>query len=318
MPARSMKRIIILAALLSLIPMPARVDRFCVGRVSWSKANIETLREADLSAVAQFVNDTRPTTFLTNEIFPNQVVGFAWANVGTDETDLVVALDFAGRGFDRIWIYSHGSGDSLAIQELEGWSSPGGLKTMLQDLNGDGVNELVIPTDIRLGVTWIPVTAAPVWPAVYRPKAGKWVEPVCGLPGVRPEPHSVALSTKYVEASRDFPNYYDTQVLPKLDQTISMLQQKAAQGDENPGALAHFVVVRDKILRVLGRDPTAGLSQAYQWMNSDDPGVLQCAIVTFKDIAGHEQDAKAADAKYNSVLCERHPAMAMCRNAANR
>ncbi len=316
MAAHKKKRIIILTVLLSLMPMAARADCVYVGRVSWSKANIEALRDADSAAAAKFVNDSRPA--VATEIFPNQIMGFAWAKVGTEESDLVVALDFAGRGFDRIWIYSHGSGDSLAIQELEGWSRPGGLKAMLQGLNGDGVDELVIPTDIRQGVTWIPVTDAPAWPAVYRPKPGKWVEPVCGLPGVRPEPHAVALSTKYVEASRDFPNYYDTLVLPKLDRAISTLQQKAARGEENPGALDRFTIVKDKILRVLGRDPAAGLNQAYQWMNSDNPEVLQCAIVTFKDIGGHEQDAKAADAKYNSVLCERHPDMATCKNAAAR
>jgi hypothetical protein len=52
---------------------------------------------------------------------------------------------------------------------------------------------------------------------------------------------------------------------------------------------------RDKILRVLGRDPAAGLRQAYQWMNSDDPQVLQCAIATFADIGGHERELRAAN-----------------------
>ncbi len=53
-------------------------------------------------------------------------------------------------------------------------------------------------------------------------------------------------------------------------------------------------------------------------MNSDNPEVLQCAIVTFKDIGGHEREANAAEASYKRALCERHPDMAMCKNAANR
>ncbi len=160
---------------------------------------------------------------------------------------------------------------------------------MLQDLNGDGVEELIIAIDIGEGA-WTPTTAGPLWPAIYRPQGGKFVESVCGLPGVRPGPHSVELSTRYVEASRNFPNYYDTEVLPNLDRTIGMLQQKAAEGDGNPSALARMTVEKDKILRVLGRQPNAGIKEAYQWMNSDDPQVLQCALATFYDIGGHEKE----------------------------
>ncbi len=35
--------------------------------------------------------------------------------------------------------------------------------------------------------------------------------------------------------------------------------------------LAALTMCRDKILRVLGRDPNAGLAQAHEWMTSADP-----------------------------------------------
>ncbi len=113
---------------------------------------------------------------------------------------------------------------------------------------------------------------------------------------------SIEVSTRYVEASRDFPNYYDTEVLPGLNRTISTLQQKAAEGDVNPGWLAGATAEKDKILRVLGRNPIAGLNQAYKWMNSDNPQVLQCAIATFYDIGGHQKELRTARKRLPDVL----------------
>lgn len=112
----------------------------------------------------------------------------------------------------------------------------------------------------------------------------------------------VEVSTRYVEASRDFPNYYDTEVLPGLNRTISTLQQKAAEGDVNPSLLAHAITAKDKILRLLGRNPIAGLNQAYKWMKSDNPQVLQCAIATFYDVGGHEKELSAARKRLPGVL----------------
>jgi hypothetical protein len=53
---------------------------------------------------------------------------------------------------------------------------------------------------------------------------------------------------------------------------------------------ARLTLEKNKILRVLGRDPTAGLEQAYQWMNSGNSQQVQCAIATFEDIGGHAKE----------------------------
>jgi hypothetical protein len=52
----------------------------------------------------------------------------------------------------------------------------------------------------------------------------------------------------------------------------------------------------DKILRVIGRYPEAGLPQAREWMNSSDPALVQDAATVFTDIGGHEADLRAANA----------------------
>ena len=53
---------------------------------------------------------------------------------------------------------------------------------------------------------------------------------------------------------------------------------------------------RDKILRMLGRDPTAGLQRAREWAASSDPDLIDDASIVFRDIGGHEDEARAADA----------------------
>ena len=53
-------------------------------------------------------------------------------------------------------------------------------------------------------------------------------------------------------------------------------------------------MARDKILRVIGRDPMAGLAQAREWMASSDPVLVDDAEAVFEDIGGHEEDVRAA------------------------
>ncbi len=78
---------------------------------------------------------------------------------------------------------------------------------------------------------------------------------------------------------------------------------KAAKaGHANLRHPAGLIMARDKILRVLGRDPTAGLAQAREWAKSDDPDAIQDAAVVFRDIGGHEGEARAADAAFRRAM----------------
>jgi len=69
----------------------------------------------------------------------------------------------------------------------------------IADLNGDGKKELILygnlDSDARTRSLPAPVAT---WPQVYRLQNGAWVE-----------------------ASRDFPRFYDTQILPQLEKDLS-------------------------------------------------------------------------------------------------
>lgn len=152
------------------------------------------------------------------------------------------------------------SGKIYMVQTIEGWAD---LKTGIRDLNGDGKDELIVQKPL----VEYDCASVVTWPAVYRLENGK-----------------------YVEASKDFPSYYDDEALPAINSEIDRLEAK----DEylTRKRVLSLTMARDKILRVLGRDPTAGLSQAYQWMNSDNSQMLQCALATFSDIGGHEKEVQ--------------------------
>jgi hypothetical protein len=60
--------------------------------------------------------------------------------------------------------------------------------------------------------------------------------------------------------------------------------------------VAGLTMERDKILRVIGRDPDAGFEQAREWMSSPDPVLVQDAVTVLTDIGGHEADSSAAKA----------------------
>jgi hypothetical protein len=152
------------------------------------------------------------------------------------------------------------------------------LKTAIRDLNSDGRDELIIREPL-VEHSCVNVIS---WPAVYRFEGGK-----------------------YVEQSRDFPGFYDKEVLPHLATLIAKYQGKPSDLKQDIGAGP--IMERDKILRVLDRDSTAGLNQAYKWMESDDPLLLLDAEATFKDIGEHQEDANAAEAGYKRATCERHP-----------
>jgi hypothetical protein len=136
-------------------------------------------------------------------------------------------------------------------------------------VNGDGVPEVISLASLSHDpppqrTRFIP---GGVWPQVYRLRDGK-----------------------YVEASRDFPGLYDKTVFPLINKAIA----KAPEEQSPARYLAALTMCRDKILRVLGRDPNAGLAKAREWMSSPDPVLVDDARVVFIDIGGHDDEANAA------------------------
>jgi hypothetical protein len=260
-----------------------------ISGLAWNRANIAALRSSDKNEVATFLNEQRkeglPQGIPFEALTARDIDGFGWADPqGNGHYQLLVAS--SGRCAHSVTIYNRdASGRVTTAQVLP---QPANLRTGIRDLNGDGKDELIV------GETLVEHSCATVitWPAVYRFQ-----------------------NSKYVEAGRDFPTFYDNEVLPQLSTLILKYQGGATGLTEDLGAGP--IMERDKILRVLGRDSTAGLNQAYQWMKTDDPYLLQDAEVTFKDIGGHEKEAIAAESKSQRATCERHPDLAMCRNANN-
>jgi hypothetical protein len=148
------------------------------------------------------------------------------------------------------------------------------LRNTIRDLNGDGQKELILYSYIGSG-NYEGITPQGMWPQVYRLKG-----------------------TKYVEASRDFPGFYHDVILPQLARKIDELQRKQPPDSPDNENIAVLKMERDKILRVIERQPTAGLEQARAWMNSSDPQVIGYAAVVFGDIGGHDDDARAAEAAF--------------------
>jgi hypothetical protein len=140
----------------------------------------------------------------------------------------------------------------------------------IRDLDGDGKKEIIVSSYLdpegRLG-------ADPEWPQVYR------------LQGER-----------YVPASKDFPEFYKSEILPDLGTEIA----ETPQAEET--RVAALKMARDKIQRVLELDPNAGLGEAHQWATSGNPELIGYAIDVFRDIGGHEEEARAAEQAEKQAL----------------
>ena len=97
-----------------------------------------------------------------------------------------------------------------------------------------------------------------------------------------------------MEASRDLPTFFDTEVLPEIDRQIQETQQNTARNPAFVDNVVRLELERDKILRVLGRNPTAGLNEASVDQRRQSSNSRQCAVATFRDIGGHEEKLRAA------------------------
>jgi hypothetical protein len=172
------------------------------------------------------------------------------------------------------------SGDGIGLDGNPYVDAP----KLIQALDGDGKDELVVPK----GWGGIFGGERVIFPRVYRLSDGN-----------------------YVEASPDFPKFYDTQVLPKVETEISQARNEPPHNGPVPPELttpqqidewrnqptrnlAWLEMRRDKVLRVLGRDPNAGEKEAREWAKSGDFELVGDSISVFEDMRDHEADLRAA------------------------
>ncbi|MGD0075543.1 MAG: hypothetical protein ABSD31_14555 [Candidatus Binataceae bacterium] len=245
----------------------------------WNAANVDALRALGKSGVSE------PDT-------ENDIDEFAWMDLAGDGKYELLTTQL-GKGRAYLFISWQGAPGKLRAQTYDGAGR--GLDQMLRDLDGDGKRELIL--DSRIDGDDRPVMPGlgefpAAWPQVCRLRNGR-----------------------YVDASRDFAKFYDSEVLPELEREINKVARRAAarQGKPKPTpgpneiqeqvdvqwygperSLALLEMERDKILRVLGRDSNAGQAEAREWMKSSDPELVEDAVVVLSDIGGQEQDLKAA------------------------
>lgn len=112
-----------------------------------------------------------------------------------------------------------------------------------------------------------------IWPAVYRLKAGR-----------------------YFEASKQFPELYESEVLPSLDKKVAKAREGVAKRLATRHDLAVATMARDRVLRVTGRDPVVGLGEAREWMRNPDPQLRRDAAAVFGDIGGQTEELRALTA----------------------
>jgi len=258
--------------------------------LAWNESNIKTLRALDKAAVFRLVTDGGPEA---PSLYDNGWFEFDWHRAGDGKYELAV-VSATGPEIATLTIYWQDASRKVRSQDF--YFPPFYYRVQwykgkeFEDLNGDGKDELILfdPIDHteRTGRRIVPNGA---WPQVFRLRDGQ-----------------------YVEASRDFPGFYENEFLPQLDKEISSARKSvedvaARKAKPHSGIgpsddfwlpstryLAALIMSRDKVLRFLGRDPTAGLAQAREWMTSSDPVMVDNARIVFIDIGGHEEDVRAS------------------------
>ncbi len=238
-----------------------------IGDLAWDESNIKTLRAVDKAAVAHFMSRFGGSEGTPDAVKPSEILEFEWVDLAGDGRYELVVTGSSGPNYAGLVIYWQESPDKFRSQFLPG---VGTLQKAIRDLDRDGRDEIVLysfldPSGIR------GARATPMWPQVYRLHDGE-----------------------YVDASSGFPEFYTDEVLPLLEQEIVKARRSLPPGSEFETGAAVLEMQRDKILRVLGRDPTAGLAEAREWAQSQDPDMIENAIVAFGDIGGHDEEARAA------------------------
>ncbi len=264
--------------------------------IPWDQSHIRQLRHAGKPAIFRFFDhqDDPDNEMEWNE--SNLHWNYAWYPAGAGRYELAIHSQ---------------SGPDVAFLTIYWQDAPGKIRSAtfpvlmnasrewywkehgpdIIDVNGDGTPEVINLADI----------------GTYAPQRTKFIPG-----GVWPQVNRFR-DREYVEASRGFPAFYDKTVFPMIDRAMAQARQRfqdietsilAPNIDPNElrkeerrrmeRTLAALIMCRDKILRVLGRDPNAGLALAHEWMTSADPVLVDDARVVFADIGGHDADVRAA------------------------
>ncbi len=257
-----------------------------IARSDWSTKTIPTLNAFDKASVVAFVNAVPGNT---GDMGVTDLLNFKWVDLAGDGNAQLLMLTATGPCCANVLIYRRNPSGTITQEVLSDVGVD--LSTGVRDLDGDGRSELIGRQTVDAVDGYRGIRPAALWTAVYRLRKGK-----------------------YVEASRDFPTFYDAEVLPTLDEAITRAQQRISAlppgvaGDEVSDAqrkLAVLEVEKDKTLRVLGRPTTAGLSKAREWVASSDPDLVADAVIVLRG-TGHKDELRAAQEALQRIKEQEH------------
>lgn len=211
-----------------------------------------------------------------------KVGDFMWEDIDKDGYyELFVTTAYSRAFFNSLGIYKSISDEKVPYQGIEVWMLDR-LEGVLKDLDNDGYSELILPILIT---EYRGVRPFALWTAIY-----KWN------------------GEKFQEASEQFNYFYRTVLLPKVEHRIIELEEemrkyqseldslrdKLGQKEINyvieslEESLSAEWIIRDKIYRLLGDEPLAGLERAKQWAKSPNSNLRGNAIVVFEEIKDEE------------------------------
>jgi hypothetical protein len=280
---------VLLVTILASAGLPVGVN---LSDVPWNQAHIKTLRKIEKAEVIRFfLKQTDPDEILSASDFVE--FHFDWYQAGDGKYELVVDSDTGPDIANETIFWQDAPGkirsqdfDSSLIERVDWYKGP-----LFIDLDNDGKTEMISVEGLRYEHEIVPRKFVPnaECPQVYRLRDGK-----------------------YVEASRDFPHFFDETVLPQLRGAMAEKREdlkKVAIERTNPTSgtnpdddywqdptryLAALTMCTDKIMRVLGRNPNAGITHAREWMSSPDPVLVDDARIVFEDIGGHDREVREA------------------------
>jgi len=221
-------------------------------------ARIQALTQANERAVKQFLVSLLDRS-KEDEFFgvgPHRVVDLD----GDGVPELLVALDDSGRAFYNTLRIVWADGAGFRVQDLGSWNLAS-LAETVADLDGDGKMELILPQELTPYLGSRPMAT---WRAVYR----------------------LDKNRRYKARSESFGTFYESRELPRIAKDIEQTRTNADRLSERrvSDRILVLEIERDKLHRVLGDDPEAGLPSALEWATSSDPTRRLLAVGVLSDI----------------------------------
>ena len=228
--------------------------------------------------VAQFLDNWRDTyndddpEMAEPPLDPERVDDFKWLDIDKDGVYELFVTYYENRTVAPS-IYKSVNGKKSVLQHVSGMVGRS-IDKALEDLDGDGVPELIIQksaaagSSVLLGLN-IP---RPIWTAVYR-----WN------------------GQKFEDASTSFKDFYLKRLLPQVKERLREIatpprnyaqltpEERVSFQTSQEVELATQWVIHDKILRFTGEDARAGINRAREWTKSPNRELRILAVDVFKD-----------------------------------